>query len=269
MFFKTATRVVLSVGILLCLGQNGFAQDWTEPGIEVGDGGAPDVAIDAVNGNVHIVANNNGVYYYKYDSDGNFIRSDLLPNTNGVNYGYNFGSSIATDSEGNPHICYSVNIDRPNDLYDVYYTYHNGEYWEAATKISSSIRRGYHTRIAIDGNDDVHILRSEQVLEFDIVPSEATYIRIKDGQITRTQTGLEYYRPDDHVDIATFGTSDVHLVLGSPSRTGQKVTYYRSDTNGDQLVGPQNILAGHITDRAVGRIFLLINRERCTSFMVH
>ncbi len=245
---RTATRFVLGAGLFLCLQWTLFAQDWTEPAIVVGTGGAPDLAIDKTNGNVHVVANNNGVDYYEFDKDGNLLRSETLQNTIGVQYGYNFGSAIAVDSQGNPHVCYARKAS--GDYYNVYYTFYNGTKWIFPTKISSNILRGYHMRMAIDDNDEVHIIRSEQTNPADIVPSAATYYRIKDAQVTKTTTGLEFHRPDDHVDIGTFGQNDVHILLGYPNPSGQRLNYFRSDTNGDQLIGPQMILAGHISSRA-------------------
>ncbi|KAA3618949.1 MAG: PKD domain-containing protein [Calditrichaeota bacterium] len=248
MIIRTATRILFVAMLILGPNHTAVAQDWTDPAIDIGSGGAPDLAIDATNGDVHVVLNNNSVVYYEFDRDGNLIWSDTIPNTLGIQYGYNFGSAIDVDSEGNPHICYARHTG--SDVYDVYYTRFNGSNWIFPTKISSQIKRGYHMRMAIDDNDEVHIIRSEQVLPDDITPSKATYIRVKDSQVNSTTTGLDFHRPDDHVDIATFGSNDVHLLLGYPNPNGRHVYYYRSDTNGDQLIGPQSIDAAHITNRA-------------------
>ena len=225
-------------GLILML-SSASAQQWTSA-IRLPSGGTPDMVIDRQTGNVHVLVMNNKVIHVVLDQDGNEISQEDVPGSDGPIGDYRFGASIAVDSQGQPHVVYQKHIG--NNYYDAYYIYKTGSGWSNALKFSSNVWRGYGMRIAIDHDDDVHIIYGvpDQV---NAVSATATYFRIEGGRITNTITNMQKWRIEDHLEIDTYVDHEVHVLLSRPDPNG-KVYYHYSTNSGNSFSGPTNIREG-------------------------
>ena len=234
-------KIVFFAFVTTCLILSGIsvapAQEWSDA-IELGSGDTPDMDIDPATGNVHVVVMNNGVIYNLLDRDGNILKQETVSNTAGEKGKFRFGATIAVDPEGRPHICYRTEVG--TNLYDINYTF-LGSAWVRPLKIAGSVFRGYSVRMDVDDDGDVHIVHGS--VNNDIW-GPATYYRIKDGKIVQVIENLTKYRGDDRVELSTYGNNSVRILLGSPDGSGnRRLSYYRSDDNGQTLNGPGNLRA--------------------------
>ena len=225
---------LIRLGILaiLLITSTVFGAKWSEP-ITISDGSAPDLDIDPITGNVHIVTatRNFKLLYSKIAPNGNTISQEYVPSATAERgYGH-FGPSVAVDQNGYPHIAYRQ-YDH-NSKYTLFYVYKTALGWSQPLEIARSVLRGYVFRIDVDGLNRVHIAHGSSDND---VWGPVTYYRIENGNIVTHHEGLERYRADDRLEIETFGDNDLHLLLGSPDPNGGAITYWRSLNGGGQLL---------------------------------
>ncbi len=214
-----------------------FSQDWTDR-ITIGNGYTPDFDIDPGSGKLYIVHHNNGLIYTEMDAAGNFILQEPIAVASNDAIGRSqFGATIAFDPKtGRPHVCYRINVDNANDLYDIYYIRRRADgTWTNPLRLVNRKERAYSVRMDIDGNGVAHVVHGE------VDGSEpfgvATYIRITNGEVTQTIPELRKYRVDDRVELSVGEDNVVHVILSSPDdlSTGSAVTYYASTDGGETL----------------------------------
>lgn len=248
-FLKRSFRVM---ALSMLIPGMGMAQQWSET-ITLAPGDSPDIAVDRRNGNLHVVIMDNKVTYMRLDKDTNVLDQQDLPfgSATGKMGGFYGRATVAADTFGRPHIVWPQYLgDTPagHPRFDLWYTYNTGSTWATPLLLSSDIVRGYAVRMAIDDDNDVHIIRGQ--MDGDDIPnSSARYYRIRNGNI-QLETTLSPYRPDDHVEIDVYDRTNVHIVLGNPDQSGNRVIYFRSGNNGDSFVGPQKLEENTVTSRA-------------------
>lgn len=194
---------------------NGALAEWSDP-IPISPGNVPDLAVDRNNGNVHILTIHNGLKYTKCDPNGNILSQEPVPGADQEQGGFNFGASVAVDTEGNPHIVYRISK-QGSPEYAGYYIYKrsNGT-WSTPLQLYPFTERGYNLRIAIDGFNNVHIVHSKYVGDG---LGKLTYLRINNSVITITHpdfSGGYKYRTTDHVEIDVSRGGKVYIVGGCP-----------------------------------------------------
>ena len=220
--------------LLLILSGICFAQyEWQTP-VWICGGDTPDFDIDHKNGHLHIISMRSGVLYTETDQYGNILVQEYVPGAGSDNGGWQFGATIAVDQDGYPHVCFRDWRDTgdPEDRYfNLYYTRKKEEGWSTPLLISSYVWRGYVARMAVDGQNRVHIVRgSAEVGE--IIGGPASYYRVVGGLIELIRDDLTSYRADDRLEITATSEGYVHIVLGSPDQTQGPVSYYRSQDGG-------------------------------------
>jgi hypothetical protein len=216
--------------------QVAFAQQWSSP-VKLAAGNTPDLFVDRKTGKLHVLVTNNKVIYVTVDEDGKKIGQEDVPNTDGPIGRLRFGATIAVDSREKPHVVYHIHLGK--NYYDTYYTYKSGSSWVEELLIDENTWRGYANRMAIDSNDDVHVIHGVPDV-VGKVSATATYFRIANGRVISTIPGMQKWRIDDHLEIDSFGSNDVHIVLSRPDRNG-KVYYHTSSNNGNSFSGPVNV----------------------------
>lgn len=240
-----------------------FAQaEWSSP-ITFGQGDTPDFSIDENTGYLHIVYHkkSSGVMYVVTDSQGNILSGpEVVPHTDGDGNEtladddgeWEFGASIDVDQQGYPNICYR--IPREDNYFDLKYIRKTSSGWSTPLLLSSNVRRGYVVRMAIDGDNRVHIGQSKVG---DTIWGEVKYFRvyngIKEKETTLTLTDGSEYRADNRFEVGTSQNGGVHFLIGCPGlqvdNTIGPVTYYRSTDSGNTFK--------RVTD--------IHNRSDCTS----
>ena len=206
--------------------------DWSDP-IYIAQGANPDIAIDKNLKRIHIVTTGvvatSGVWHTVLDSLGTIISQEVVPGTEGDSGGWQAGASIAVDNDGFAHICYR-NKYRNSLHWDVYYKRQDATGWLGSIRIGTFLARGYNVRLAIDGQNRVHIGMSS-VPDPNYPYGKVTVFRVIDGQVSKRLDEAIPYRADDRFEIDATENGIVHLVLGYPEPSEAPVTYYRS-TNG-------------------------------------
>jgi hypothetical protein len=210
---------------------------WESP-VWISPGDNPDIDIDRRNGHLHVICMRNGVLYTELDGAGNILLQEPVPGAEGDAGEWQFGATIAVDSEGYPHVCYRdwEETGNPDDrFYDIYYTRKRESGWAGTPlQVANHVWRGYAVRMAIDGLDRVHIVHGS-ALEDEIIGGPASYYRITGGFIELRRDDLVSYRADDRLEIDASGSGNVHIILGSPDPNGGPVSYYRSQDGGGTL----------------------------------
>lgn len=232
-----------------------FSQQWSNP-IRLATGGTPDVAIDRNTGEVHVLVMDNKVVHVVLDRNGKKLRQEDVPGSDGPIGRFRFGATIAIDSRSRPHVAFHQHVG--NNYYDAYYTYKSGSSWANRLLFSENMWRGYGIRMAIDGDDDVHIIYGVPDV-VDAVSATGTYFRIESGNVTHTITDMQKWRIEDHLEVDTFGNSTVHILMSRPDPNG-RVYYHTSGNNGNTFTGPINIRNGNDNGRpGNGDLFVDLN----------
>lgn len=264
---KTKNRILLLFFILLISRSDYvYGQEpwhWEQPVTLKDHTDTPDFAVDRNNGHLHIItmALVGGVFYTETDSAGNIIiDAENVPivygspesNVRDVG-GYYFGATIAVDQEGYPHICYRVHLEE-QWRFNLYYIRKTSSGWSASKLIASNVWRGNIVRMAIGGDNRVHIIQSSVAdnLE-DITPAppwgKVYYYQVYNGNLQGSLTktisdpvkfGELRYRVDNRFEIDAAENGDVHLVLGYPFHNSSagiygKITYFYSTDHGNSF----------------------------------
>ena len=219
---------------------------WSNP-VEISWGSVPDIDINPATGEVHTIVVTTGgrVVYTLLDQYGTIVTQENVPGiTEEHGDGY-FGPSIAVDSHGFPHLAYR--IESRNMKFDLYYMYKTAGGWEPPIIVAEDIYRGYSFRLDIDNQDRVHLAYGSAA--GDDVWGPVTYVRIENGRIVATQTGMTKYRADDRVEIDARGDDKVNLVIGCPDPNGGPITYWRSTNGGKELIRVDDIHDPDCRDR--------------------
>lgn len=218
---------------------------WSNP-LEISWGSVPDMDINPATGEVHVIVVTTGgrIVYTLLDQNGTIVTQENVPGvTSEKGNGY-FGPSIAVDSEGYPHIAYR--IESRNMEFDLFYLFKTAGGWEPPILVAEDVYRGYSFRLDIDKQDRVHLAYGSAG---ENVWGPVTYVRIENGEIVATQTGLTKYRADDRVEIDARSENEVNLVIGCPDPSGGPITYWRSTDGGDELIRVDDIHDPDCRDR--------------------
>jgi PKD repeat protein len=230
------------LAVFLFIGGALWAQSQWSPSVTLATKmAAPDFDIDPKTGSIHIVTvgiwnlGTGGVKYIKTDSLGNILLQEAIPGTEADEGGWTYGPSIALDTDGTPHVCYRWQVDQQANqrLYNTYYINKRSGNWAGKVQLFNAVNYGYMIRIALDGNNRVHIANG-----YVVTPSwkgKVNYYRISDGSITQRIENLESYLIDDRLEIDASSDGKVHLVMGCPNPSNAPISYYRSDDGGNTL----------------------------------
>jgi hypothetical protein len=204
--------------------------------LSVSEGSNPDMVIDRKTGNLHIVSMKNGVVYVKKDSIGQDLIRETIPGTEKDIGEFHFGASVAVDMDGNPHVCFRE-YRSDTDTYDLYYTWRDTIDWLLPFKLSQKVPRGYVVRMAVDGQNRVHIAQSSESEKFLTPWGDVTYYRVVHGIRDKTQMitnpDQTSYRVDNRFELDATESGIVHIVIGDPESIQGPVLYYRSNNGGD------------------------------------
>jgi len=236
--------LLLTVICFIALIDMGMAQfEWSNP-IFINSGYNPDFYIDENTGRIHIVSMRSGVLYTVTDSLGQIVEDPFrIPQTGNDNGGWQFGPTVAVDNDGYPHICFRRWDNKGNSTnmeFDVYYIRKGPSGWSAPRYVSNDVWRGYVVRMAIDGENRVHIARGSAAVG-EILGGPVTYYRIINDQLETVRSDIIPYRADDRLELDVTDDGIVHLILGSPDRVQAPVTYYRSTDGGDNMAAVGDI----------------------------
>jgi PKD repeat protein len=209
---------------------------WSAPITFATKTAAPDFSIDPRNGELHIVTigswdyRTSGVTYTRTDSLGNVLLQETVPGTEAEYGGWNFGPTVAVDSDGAPHVCYSQQIGAMS--FKLTYVNKRDGRWKNYLQLSDPLERGYMVRIAVDGSGAAHIGRGYAL---NTPWGKAAYDRVINGGLANLIDGLDSYRVDDRLEIDASPDGSVHLVLGCPNANNGPVTYLRSYDGGNTM----------------------------------
>ncbi|MCI0512417.1 PKD domain-containing protein [candidate division KSB1 bacterium] len=225
--------------------------DWSAP-IEISPGTTPDLVIDRSNGTVHVVYFNGGLCYAKLGSDGKSVLQEKVPGAESDEGGYQFSSTIALDTNGNPHVTYRLKSGG-DTKFDGYYLYRTTSGWSVPVKLFERTERGNQMRMAIDGNNTVHILYPRHIGDS---YARISYVQIKNGQIQFSKdnfTGMYEFRIQDHIEIDVSRSGQVYFVIGN-AESGKELRYYRSLDGGNTWEGGFDIRGNAVrgTQNAAG-----------------
>jgi PKD repeat protein len=234
----------------LCSGALFGQSRWSLPIVFAEKTSAPDLAIDPGNGDLHIVTIGNydyrssGLTYTRTDSVGNILTQEIVPGTEAVTGGWNFGPSVAVDPQGAPHVCYA--LPTTQTAFKLLYINKTDGHWAHALQLAGGLERGYMVRIAIDGSGRGHVGRGYAT---ETPWGKAAYGRVVNNSLNQQIDKLDSYRVDDRLEIDTSPDGAVHLVMGCPNATNSPVTYFRSVDGGATLNRIADIHSNQCTGR--------------------
>ncbi|MBD3290385.1 tandem-95 repeat protein, partial [candidate division KSB1 bacterium] len=216
-----------------------YGQEWSSP-IDVASGDTPDMDIDPNTGYVYILSMNSGVWVSVYDSDGDFVSQEAVPETDADQGGVRFGAAIAVDSDGYPHICYRQY--HGNNYYTTWYKRKTSNGWTGSVRLTYRSHRAYVIRMDVDENNVAHIVNG--IAWDDDIFGHVEYYRVENNSITKQLTLGESYqyvwRADNRIEIDSYPGGYIHVVAGLPNPTG-KIYYFYSTNGGDSFSGGSNI----------------------------
>ena len=221
-----------------------FSQIWSDP-ILITQGSTPDFTIDPNSGRLHIITMINGATYTVTDYEGNILSSYVVPGSD-LDIGLQHrGATIDIDSQGYPHVVYRNLVEGTSYWYDIYYTFQSGTGWSEPILLDENIQRGYVVRIAVDGFDHVHILRSEAHPVLGVPYGQVQYYQIQNGSVVMdrlfTNPDPVNYRVDNRFEIDAEPDGQVHVILGCVSRYDGPVTYHHSSDGGSTFTIVEDI----------------------------
>jgi len=205
---------------------------WSDP-ITISGGVSPDFDIDRNTGHLHIISMYSGVIYTETNRLGEILVHEAIPGTETESGGWNFGASIAVDSEGNPHVCYRFPLDYL--LYNIYYVQRSYTGWGPPYHIASNVTRGYMVRLEVDPFYRTHIAWG---IATSGLWGNVSYVCIQDRRIIIRQdniAGPNLYRADDRIEIDASNDGIAHLAIGCPNSEQGPISYYRSQSAGSYL----------------------------------
>jgi chitodextrinase len=216
--------------------------EWSKP-ILICRGVAPDMDFDRKTGRLHIVSMFTGAVYTQMDSLGTILRQEVVPGSEGDFGGWTFGAAIAVDKNGNAHVCY-----RNSDVFyfNLFYTHQSGQDWSRPLQLAYNVYRGYMVRMAIDGSDWVHVVRTIPQSDLE---GKLSYMRIINDRIDKQLDWIQDYHGELRLEIDATPYGFLHVVAGCPIANNGSVTYYRSEDGGYSLNSYGDIHAGTCTGR--------------------
>ena len=220
-----------------------YAQwEWSDP-ITVSRGVAPDLDIDRKTGRLHIVSMNNGAVYTLMDSLGAIRDQEIVPGSEYDYGGWVFGAAVATDMNGNPHVCYRL----PNAFqFDLYYRSKTASGWQTPLTLFTNVYRGYMVRLDVDGSNWVHIVNTRPNSD---IEGQIEYTRIVDGQVDKKLSWYQDYNAHLRLEIEATAASFVHVIAGCPKTPNGSINYYRSEDGGFTLQPMGDVRSGDCTGR--------------------
>lgn len=226
--------VIFSISFLFLINTNVFSQTWSDE-IPIVEGKSPDLDIDPMTGNLHIVCirNGTGAIYIEMDNSGKIIRQEVIPGTAQEKSEYSFGASISVDPDGNPHVAFR--IPSGGNYFSSYYTYRTSAGWSTPILLSYDIYRGYVVPIDVDINGYAHIGRGSATGEgSEPMIGPVKYFKYLKKALDKEIDGFQRYRCDDRLEIDASYSNQVHMILGCPDYpvAGGPVTYWRSFNSG-------------------------------------
>jgi len=212
------------------------AQDWSDA-IYISQGTCPDLVVDPVTGELHIVAvvDGKGVIYTKTDKFGNVLESLTVPNTIKDRGLYYFGPTIAIDSHDYPHIGFRE--PKSDNIFNIFYTRQTASGWTDPLEIASDVVRGYVVRMAIDNDDFVHFAHGSLYPDWPNNTGPMHYYMLHDGDIQFEQHSVRRIRSDERFELDVSSEGIVDLVSGDYYYAPDNPTifYWRSPAAGDTL----------------------------------
>jgi len=233
-------------------------QTWSDE-YTLGRGSAPRLALDPVNGDIHInyVSYSNsytpaGMRYVHLNFSGNgfnLVENEAVPG-GGSEKGYWYGgTTLAVDYNGRPHLIYRVHDPAQFGRFKMLYRKKEQTGWSSVVELKRNIYRAFSMDMVIDKSNRVHFCWTEKIDE----RKDGFYARIDATGLMNIIDKFNGSRWDNGVGIAADPTAGIQLVFGQPYSGNYPVSYYASSDSGetfqliDRITAPKDqfIRAGH------------------------
>ena len=206
----------------------------------VSNGKSPDMEVDPITGELHVVSiDYGGILYTKLDQDCEVIEGPShIPNTTVDNGGYGFSPAIAVDKNGVVHVVYRSTPLPPS--FNLYYVYKSGATWSDPIQISNNVPRGYAIDMAVDQNNVVHLVQGRADNVGTLLGS-FDYYQIYNNSIRLAQLSVGTYRADNRLAVEASEDGDIHVVTTNRAVDDIPIDYYVSAGGMGSLVFVEDI----------------------------